>query len=147
MLDGKFQGAGVAAGQEFALTRSTAAPHRTHGVDDIFGGEPETWRDPRLSRRTAHTGTHFGDRAAGLEQLWAGRPVDGALNAAAAEHRLVGGVHDRFDIKRCDIGLKGGNAVNIDGVFLTSSGSADSTVFRIEGVNCYPLPFHHWQWF
>src|SRR4029079_9988360 len=74
-----------------------AAPDRTDGVDHVTGGETKARGDARVARRAA------ADLPAGLEQLAARGAMDGAVHAAAAEQRRVGGVDDRVDVLLRDV--------------------------------------------
>jgi hypothetical protein len=49
-------------------------------------------------------GVASAQRAALSQQFRPGRPVDRAVDAAAAEQRAVGGVDDGVDLKRRDVG-------------------------------------------
>ncbi len=44
------------------------------------------------------------ERAAFVQQVGSGGAMDGAVDAAAAEQRAVGGVDDGVDVKRGDVG-------------------------------------------
>lgn len=60
--------------------------------------KPETVSDAGLAGRAANSGAHLGDCPAGIDQLGAGGGVDGAVDPAASEHSLVGGVDDGVDL-------------------------------------------------
>ncbi len=88
----------VTAGQQRFLVRPAAMPHRTDRVDDVLGLEPVAARD--LGR----AGLAAAERLAFLEQFRPGGAMDGAVDAAAAQQRAVGGVDDGADLERGDVG-------------------------------------------
>ena len=104
--------AAVAAREKFPLARVASVPHRTHRVNHEFGGETEAGCDPRLTSRTADSRTDLGHGAAGVKKLRSCSSVDGAVDAAAAKHRLVGGVHDRVHLERRDVSSESGDALS-----------------------------------
>src|SRR5690606_26773100 len=79
------------------LARGAAAPHRAHGVDDPAGGQVVA------PGRLGVAGVAAAEGAALGQQAGPGGPVDGAVDAAAAEQRAVGGVHDRVDLEGRDV--------------------------------------------
>src|SRR4029078_122971 len=85
-------------GEEVALVSSAAAPHRTNGVDHVPCLKPIATRDLGRARLATAERPAFG------EQFRSSRPMDCTIDAAAAEQRTVGGVHDGIDIERGDIG-------------------------------------------
>ena len=89
----------VGAGPQPRLAAVAAAPPRPDGMHDLARGQAEPRRDARLARGTA------ADLAAGREQLGPGGAVDRPVHAAAPEQARVGGVDDRIDGERRDVGL------------------------------------------
>jgi len=45
------------------------------------------------------------EKAALMHEFWASRPTDCSVNASAAKQRGVGGVDDRVQCQRCDVGF------------------------------------------
>ena len=85
------QRATVAARQQLVLAGVAAVPDRPHRVD-----HPARRQHVPVGRlRLARVAT--AERTAPLQQLRAGGPVDGAVHAAAAQQRAVGGVDDGVD--------------------------------------------------
>ena len=91
MCLGKRQGARVRRGEQLLLPRVAASPDRADGVDDMARLEAVAARDLGLARVAA------AERAALREQLGARGAMDGAIHAAPAEQRGVGGVDDGVD--------------------------------------------------
>ena len=77
---------------------ATAAPHRANRVDDMTGRQIIAGREPRFAGGTAAEPATF------FKQAWTGGAMDRAINPAAAKQRGIGGVHDRIDCKRGDVG-------------------------------------------
>jgi hypothetical protein len=67
--------------------------------------EAKARRDLGLARLAA------AKQPAGRLQLGPCRPVDGAVDAAAAQKGAVGGIDDRIDIERGDVGFENLDAV------------------------------------
>jgi len=88
----------VARSQEVRLAVPAATPHRPDRMDHVARGEAEPGRELRVAGRAAP------QRLAGVEQGGARGPVDRAVDAAAAEEAPVGGVDDRVDRERRDVG-------------------------------------------
>ena len=95
----QMQGVPVAGGKRFRFTVRPFLPHGTNAMDDVTGLQLVAARDLRLASTRAAEGTAF------REQPRARAPVNGAVDAATAEERLVGGVHDRVDVKQRDVAL------------------------------------------
>jgi hypothetical protein len=74
-----FDRTAIARGEQCGLAAATAVPHRADRVDHVAGRQAEAGRDPGVAGRAA------AERTAGREQLGAGRAVDRAVDAAAAE--------------------------------------------------------------
>src|SRR5438067_9110340 len=66
-------------------------------MDDMAGLQTVTARDLRLA------GARTAQRAAFRQQLRTSATVNRAIDAAAAEQGLVGGVDDRIDVEKCDV--------------------------------------------
>jgi hypothetical protein len=98
MLSGKLERAAIAGCEQDRLAGAAAAPDRPNGMNDVTGLQVETGRDLGLARRAA------AEPKAGRQQLRPGGAVDGALDAAAAGELRIGGVDDRIDIERRDVG-------------------------------------------
>ena len=89
----------VAIGEQPILAALAAAPDGAHGVDHVARRQTEARRDLGLSRLAA---AELGARRA---ELRSGGAVDGAVDAAAAEQALIGGVDDGVDVERGDVAL------------------------------------------
>jgi hypothetical protein len=72
-------------------------PDRPAGVDHKFGGEAVAPSDPSLAGRAAS------EASALLDKAGAGRPMDGAVDAPAAEEGGACGVDDGVDRKLRDV--------------------------------------------
>src|SRR5262245_14843671 len=83
--------------QQIVLALVSAAPHRADRVDDVLGFEAIAARD------LGGAGIAAAERAAFGEQVRPGGAMDGAVDAAAAEQRPVGGVDDGPHIERGDV--------------------------------------------
>ena len=99
MLRCDFQRARVAGAEQRVFVAGAAAPHRTHGVDDVARRQPVAGGDPGIAGGAAAQGAAF------VEQAGPGGAVDGAVDPAAAEQRSVGGVDDRVHGERGEIAL------------------------------------------
>jgi hypothetical protein len=80
----------VAAGQQLRLAAAPAAPHRPDRVDHVPGRKPPGAGDLRLP------GLAAAEPAALRQQLRTRRPMDGAVDPAAAEQAGVRRVDDRL---------------------------------------------------
>src|SRR5262249_36259321 len=85
-LVGHLEAPAVAAREEARLAAVAPLPDRPDGVDHEPGGEGESGRCLGVAERAPV------ERPARLEQLGAGGPVDGAVDATAPEKRGVGRV-------------------------------------------------------
>src|SRR2546423_90677 len=81
-----------------ALAPLAAAPRRRGGMDHVLAGQTVAARD------LGSAGCAAVERAALGEQFRPRRAVDGAIDAAAAQQRGVGGIDDGIDRKRGDVG-------------------------------------------
>src|SRR5205085_889764 len=97
-LVGYLEGTPVARGQELGLALAAAPPPGADGVDDPAGGQAEPGRGLGVAGLAAAEG---GARL--VQLLGAGRPVDGAVDPAAAPEGLVGGVHHGVDVLSRDV--------------------------------------------
>jgi hypothetical protein len=95
---GDFERAAIAGREQSILVSAAAAPDRPHRMDHMSRPELEARRD------LGFAGWATIQRQAGLEKLGAGGPVDGAINAAAAGKARIGGVDDRIDAERRNVG-------------------------------------------
>ena len=80
----------------------SAAPDRSHGVDDVAGRQREAVRDDRLSRWALADGP-----TGGLQLVGSGSPVNGAVDAPAAAEIPVGRVDHRVDPLGGDVAAGG----------------------------------------
>ena len=87
----------VATGEQPVLAALAAAPHRPHGVDHVTRRQREAGGDLCLS------GVAAAEPRASRAKLRPRGAVDGAVDAAAAEQRLVRRVDDGVDVKPSDV--------------------------------------------
>jgi hypothetical protein len=80
-------------------------PNRANGVDHPLGGQIVPFGD------LGFTGPTAVKRPAFLQQFWAGRPVNCAINTAAAQQGRIGRIHDRVHVLLRDIALNNLNAI------------------------------------
>jgi hypothetical protein len=97
MFGGKFERAAIARGEQSIFVAFAASPDRPDRMDHVARLELEASRDFRLAGRTA------AKREAGFEQLRAGGAMDRPIDAAAGKPS-IGGVDDRIDRERRDVG-------------------------------------------
>ena len=98
-LIGDLESTAVAGGEELGLALIPAAPDRPDGVDHVPRREIAGRRGLGVTRGAA------AEAAALLENRRAAGTVDRPVDAAAAEQRLVGRVHDRVDVLLRDVTL------------------------------------------
>jgi len=98
MLRGELQRAAIARREQRVLVALAAAPNRSDGVDDMARLQIEAGRDLGVAGRTA------AELAASFEQARTGGAMNGPVDAAAAGKPLIGGVDDRVDVERRDVG-------------------------------------------
>ncbi len=91
------QSVAVATGEQPVLAPLAAAPDRAYGVDHVTRRETKAWRDLRLS------GVAAAELRARRAKLGASGAMDGAVDAAAAEQGLIGGIDDGVDLKPGDV--------------------------------------------
>ena len=94
----KINGAAIARRQCVIFALAAAVPDRAYGMNHMPRRQPVTSGDFGIAGRAAM------ERAALGKQFRAGRAMDRAIDAAAAEQRSVGGVDDGVNAKRRDIG-------------------------------------------
>ena len=100
MFGGNPQRVAVAGSQQLWLALFAAMPHRADGVDH------------KLCRQAVALGElRFADlasvqQAAFAQQLRSGGTVDRPVHAAAAQQRRIGGIDNRIDHERGDVGLQ-----------------------------------------
>lgn len=92
VLCGQGDRLGVAAGEQLALAVCASAPHRSDRVDDMACRQAARCGDLRMA------GLATAELAAFAQQLRSRRPVDGAVDTAAAEQSRVRRVDDRFGL-------------------------------------------------
>ena len=98
MIRGKRDRPAIAGGQRRRLARRTAVPHRTDRVDDMERRQPIAARDLGVARGASAKPAAFG------QQFRPGGTMDGTIDAASAQQRIVGRVDDGIDGERRDIG-------------------------------------------
>jgi hypothetical protein len=94
----QFKRAAIAGGEQFILACVAAVPDRTNGMDHVPGRQPISAGDYGIAGRAAI------QRAALGKQFGAGRPMDGAIDAAPAKERRIRGIDDGVNAQRCDVG-------------------------------------------
>jgi hypothetical protein len=105
MVVRQHQRVAITGGEQPVLAALAAAPDRANSVDDVARGQPEARRDLRLA------GVATGEDLAGSAKPRAGRPMNRAVNAAAAEQSLVCGIDDGVDVKLGDVAFDDLDAV------------------------------------
>ena len=95
----------IARGEQRTLALVAAAPYGTDGMDDVARRQAITGREPRFAGWTT------AERSASRQQIGSGSAVNGAIDAAAAQQRAVGGVDDRVDVQGRDVGARDGQLV------------------------------------
>lgn len=98
MVSGELQGTGIARSERGSFTVAAAVPDRADGMNHITRGQPVTSGDLGVAGVTAAEDAAFG------EQFRTGSTMDRTVDAAAAEQRCIGGVDDRIDGERGDVG-------------------------------------------
>ena len=98
MRRGDFERSAIAGGKQRLLIAPAARPNRPDRVNDMAGLELESRRDFRVARWAA------AELPAGLKELRPGRAVNRAIDPAAARELGIGGVDDRIDVERRDVG-------------------------------------------
>jgi hypothetical protein len=99
MGNGEFQRIPETACQQFRLTVLAVPVLWPDRMDHIPGGKPISRRDPSL------TGWATTERPAFPQQIGPGSAVDGPIDPAAAQQRLVRGIDDGVNGQGGDIGL------------------------------------------
>src|SRR3984957_21161466 len=98
MIAAKPDSAGITGGKPRPLPALAAVPHRADRMDHMLGRQPVTLGELGVTSFAA------AERAAFLEERWAGGPVDCTVNPATTEKRRVGGVDDGIDAQGRDVG-------------------------------------------
>lgn len=98
MLVRELQGAGVAGGERGVFAMAAAVPDRADGVDHMARGQTVAAGNLGIAGFAAAERFTLG------EQLRTGCTMDRAIDAAAAKQRRIGGVDDRVDGQRGDVG-------------------------------------------
>ena len=94
----QLEAARVAAREELVLAPVAAGPDRADGVDHVTRRQPEAGRHDRVAGRTR------AGRSGRGRQLRTGRPMDRAIDPAAAGQAAVRGVDDGIEVERRDVG-------------------------------------------
>ena len=97
VLPRQLKGGPVTGGEQVSLPVPAVPPHRADGVDDVPAGQPVTTGDLCASRFTAS------QRPALLQEPRAGGAVNTPVDAAPAQQRRVGGVHDGVHLHLRDV--------------------------------------------
>ncbi len=105
MLVGKRQNIVVTGGQDIFLPGIRRVPDGSHGVDDFPGRQSITRRYDGLPGGTA------ADAVKIIVDFAAGFSSDRAVNTAARQKRGICRVHNRIDIKVCDVGFDNPDSV------------------------------------
>jgi hypothetical protein len=98
MRSGQIERRPVTAGEHRLFVCGAAVPHRADRVDDVLCLQLMAVGD------LGAAGGAAAERATFLQQSRPGGAMDGAVHAAAAEQRAVGGVDDRVNVERGDVG-------------------------------------------
>ena len=98
VLHGQFEAVVVAGGQEVGIFLRPLV-NGTHRMDDIACGQFVATGDSGLA------GVAAPQAAARVQEFWTGGSVDGAVNAAAAQERAVGGIDNGIYLQARDITL------------------------------------------
>lgn len=98
MLVRELQCAGVTGGERGIFAMAAAVPDRADGVDHMARRQTVAAGDLGIAGGAAAERFTFG------EQFTTGCTMDRAIDAAAAEQRRIGGVDDRVDGERGDVG-------------------------------------------
>ena len=80
----------------------TTVPYRSNRVKNPLGVQAKARGGFGLAGRAAAQG------AAGVQQAWAGSPMDGSVHATTAQQRAVGSIYDRIHVLRGDISTDDG---------------------------------------
>lgn len=91
MLFAQFDRAAITGGKQIVLAEMAAVPHRPNGVDHMRRLELVAAGDLGIA------GLATVQRAAFGNKFGAGRAVDGAIDATAAQQRRIGRVDDRVN--------------------------------------------------
>ena len=105
VLDGDCQRVAVAPRELLRLTMLTVPIDGSDRVNHELGWQFEPWRNPRLARRASHPRAHLRHFETRLIEFSPCRPVDRAVNPAAAQHHLVRGIDDGIHRQLRDITL------------------------------------------
>ncbi|MNN57230.1 hypothetical protein D3C81_1722070 [compost metagenome] len=103
MLRGHADAVAVGVGKLFVLALAAAMPDRADRVDHVRRGQAPARGDHCLAGGA--TAVRVADRAAGLHDGGAAGPVDGAVDAAAAQQAAVGRVDDGIDFHPGDVAM------------------------------------------
>ncbi len=91
VLQGQLETVVVKGGEPFGLMAGAAMPHGADGMDHPAGRQAKAGGYPRLAGEATTQGPTGG------QQLRPRRPMDGAIDSAATQQGLVGGVDDGID--------------------------------------------------
>src|SRR6185503_13492733 len=103
MLPREVERGAVARSQQRRLAVRAASPDRTNRVNDVTRAQIESGGDATLPGWTSHVRPHLGNRQTCFVELMPRSAVDGAVDAAAAKHPLVGRVDDGVNVELRDV--------------------------------------------
>ncbi len=82
-----------------------ATQYGADGMNDVLCRYRERRRNSDLSRGAADTRANLLYLPAGPAYFGASRAMDSTIDTPATQHPFVGGVDDRVDVKRRDVGF------------------------------------------
>jgi len=104
-LLGQLQRLPITVGQQCRLIAQAVLPDRADGVEHMLCRQIEGRCLADLAGRAAHARADLRQGTAGVEQLRAGRAMDRAVHAAAAQQGFVGRIDDRIHRQGRDVAL------------------------------------------
>jgi len=142
MLPGQFQALVIARGQKDILVVVAhahlfiAMPHRADGVNDML------CRQVVARSHFRQPGGAAAERTTFCEQFRPCCAVNGAIHAATAQERFIGGVDDGIDLERGDIPADHADAAG-DDVVHRHAGLRQREVGRVRGRGMGGINFRH----